>query len=188
MRGKVSDSISAVVLYGITPAYAGKSASRFAKTALCWDHPRVCGEKPCCPPLPAVRIGSPPRMRGKASTHSTIASCTGITPAYAGKSIMDHVMEVRYWDHPRVCGEKLIVPRASDEYPGSPPRMRGKVQRSSMGFPVCGITPAYAGKSHRLVSRRRQSGDHPRVCGEKKPPCLPRHTTMGSPPRMRGKD
>ena len=45
MRGKVravskvSDSI------GITPAYAGKSASESPRKAALQDHPRLCGEK-----------------------------------------------------------------------------------------------------------------------------------------------
>ena len=50
---------------GITPAYAGKSLPAMLTTSGDRDHPRVCGEKPCTPPLTRWGRGSPPRMRGK---------------------------------------------------------------------------------------------------------------------------
>ena len=70
---------------------------------------------------------------------------------------------------------------------GSPPRMRGKVQYIRFNGASVGITPAYAGKSVRLVEIFLRHGDHPRVCGEKN--CVESCTAgqAGSPPRMRGK-
>ena len=50
------------------------------------------------------------------------------------------------------------------------------------------ITPAYAGKSTKSRSAIRLKWDHPRVCGEKLyTPCVIA-PSVGSPPRMRGKD
>ena len=49
----------------------------------------------------------------------------------------------------------------------SPPRMRGKVIVRSRNAVQIGITPAYAGKSARILKRRTEKRDHPRVCGEK---------------------
>ena len=49
------------------------------------------------------------------------------------------------------------------------------------------ITPAYAGKSRRLVSRLLFSEDHPRLCGEKYDIKSIYGTLQGSPPPMRGK-
>ena len=49
------------------------------------------------------------------------------------------------------------------------------------------ITPAYAGKSVRGDPRCHLSGDHPRLCGEKKERCQPHNLLWGSPPPMRGK-
>ena len=65
--------------------------------------------------------------------------------------------------------------------------MRGKVGVIGPTARVCGITPAYAGKSKRIAPSSVLFGDHPRVCGEKlcAPPSLPKG--RGSPPRMRGK-
>ena len=71
---------------GITPACAGKSfwiSSRFPPA---WDHPRVCGEKTDSLFVSLLYLGSPPRVRGKATDGSSLSTCTGITPACAGKS------------------------------------------------------------------------------------------------------
>ena len=45
MRGKGPGGGVRVVLRGITPAYAGKSASGCCRDGARRDHPRVCGEK-----------------------------------------------------------------------------------------------------------------------------------------------
>ena len=75
---------------GITPAYAGKSCA----SAHGWfpdrDHPRVCGEKPWLTLPPWLWLGSPPRMRGKVQLQPWQPTALGITPAYAGKSMMLH--------------------------------------------------------------------------------------------------
>ena len=46
MRGKVFMCVAAVSKAGITPAYAGKRPQKIATRCKCWDHPRLCGEKP----------------------------------------------------------------------------------------------------------------------------------------------
>ena len=106
MRGKALGDGSFLADKGITPACAGKSARRGIPFPASTNHPRVCGEKwwitvPSTPPW-----GSPPPVRGKASTHSTTASWTGITLACAGKSSILCLRFPRSGDHPRVCGEK----------------------------------------------------------------------------------
>ena len=69
----------------------------------------------------------------------------------------------------------------------SPPRMRGKDGVNDSAQAVTGITPACAGKSSELMQKSGTSGDHPRVCGEKKR-LQPTITAQpGSPPRVRGK-
>ena len=69
----------------------------------------------------------------------------------------------------------------------SPPRMRGKVIVRSRNAVQIGITPAYAGKSARILKRRTEKRDHPRVCGEKQVTGSIPDDAKGSPPRMRGK-
>ena len=65
MRGKDDEGRLKLRHVGITPAYAGKSLSLWAEFG--------------------SRVGSPPRMRGKAGYWVKDAQGRGITPAYAGK-------------------------------------------------------------------------------------------------------
>ena len=69
----------------ITPAHAGKSASHGCGSRGWRDHPRTCGEKFNCNPGSPQHWGSPPHMRGKASSLSGEDFPIGITPAHAGK-------------------------------------------------------------------------------------------------------
>ena len=68
MRGKDAEPDAERNSDGITPAYAGKRTRHPRVELPQRDHPRVCGEKP-------------PR-------HAEIAGRLGITPAYAGKSVV----------------------------------------------------------------------------------------------------
>ena len=86
VRGKGTDGAAEHGLYGITPAYAGKSRGRWQGRQRCRDHPRVCGEKHHPTPSSAGPRGSPPRMRGKEPSRLSFFAFAGITPAYAGKS------------------------------------------------------------------------------------------------------
>ena len=85
MRGKGLGNPFSHRQVGITPAYAGKSSSFFAISSACWDHPRLCGEKPQTAVLFLRRSGSPPPMRGKAVSSLVSSTLSRITPAYAGK-------------------------------------------------------------------------------------------------------
>ena len=69
----------------------------------------------------------------------------------------------------------------------SPPRMRGKVYLVQLYCGFARITPAYAGKSARILKRRTEKRDHPRVCGEKLKFGTNVTKNPGSPPRVRGK-
>ena len=65
--------------------------------------------------------------------------------------------------------------------------MQGKAFREAADHHQRGITPAYAGKSESRGAFAYNSGDHPRVCGEKRVATSATGTGTGSPPRMRGK-
>ena len=167
MRGKGYIGKAFSVCPGITPAYAGK------RLPCCWvparrqDHPRVCGEKKsgCVPGR--GKVGSPPRMRGKALVLCVSSSLPGITPAYAGKSERTNWTTTCRRDHPRVCGEKKSRTIRTKKFTGSPPRMRGKVTFHDLCRSMLGITPAYAGKRTGADRKAPTKEDHPRVCGEK---------------------
>ena len=151
------------------------------------DHPRVCGEKARTLIVQDEPQGSPPRMRGKVNRNNERHFLQRITPAYAGKRERNEFSGIERWDHPRVCGEKRLGRAAGIRAPGSPPRMRGKVNAAGLVKNFHGITPAYAGKSGTWFSGGGNAGDHPRVCGEKTVRPLRPEKRRGSPPRMRGK-
>ena len=108
------------------PACAGTSRSTPCPRSQPWDHPRVCGEKTYCLITLFCTGGSPPRVRGKAHRRAVDVPDVGITPACAGKSVCQDVLDNIIKDHPRVCGEKWMVLRLALARAGSPPRVRGK--------------------------------------------------------------
>ena len=59
--------------------------------------------------------GSPPHGRGKDAEFVVTVAGGGITPAWAGKSLIETVFNKSVRDHPRMGGEKTIsdVPYAS---------------------------------------------------------------------------
>ena len=126
VRGKVNMLLHDACNIGITPACAGKrrKACTFAKANR--DHPRVCGEKSLTMQKSKRCRGSPPRVRGKASIFISPLAGIRITPACAGKRSARPSAPASYWDHPRVCGEKVFTIIFSVAIGGSPPRVRGK--------------------------------------------------------------
>ena len=86
-------------------------------------------------------------MRGKGANIFIASAYSGITPAYAGKSLLNTDNTTAARDHPRACGEKPPSCPEMSTNEGSPPRMRGKAQGQVMAGFAFGITPAYAGKS-----------------------------------------
>ena len=151
MRGKAKIFRRWSAEMGITPAYAGKSARILKRRTEKRDHPRVCGEKAVCSAVARQRLGSPPRMRGKASCVWIFARLIGITPAYAGKSSIPSRRCCFCRDHPRVCGEKPLFLFFRFFGLGSPPRVRGKAVHHLAVIISIRITPACAGKSITLL-------------------------------------
>ena len=84
----------------------GKASRQQVPEYLGGDHPRICGEKEDAVLFDAGGKGSPPHMRGKDQVGRHFRRVIGITPAYAGKSMLTY---------PHGCGHW-----------GSPPHMRGK--------------------------------------------------------------
>ena len=126
-------------------------------------------------------------MRGKAVSGAELTIPVGITPAYAGKSNSQKIVELRRGDHPRVCGEKSFGFIRDNVEMGSPPRMRGKGILDRASGAKTWITPAYAGKRRTSAATVTILRDHPRVCGEKFERDSDEIELYGSPPRMRGK-
>ena len=129
MRGKVDWVSKNMDDLGITPAYAGKSSCHKKEARGNRDHPRLCGEKPASSSLVMFQPGSPPPMRGKVLCKPLYGVFQRITPAYAGKSTSFLLLNYIIQDHPRLCGEKMPRERSGQLHQGSPPPMRGKVNR-----------------------------------------------------------
>ena len=187
MRGKRREKAPRDTVPGITPADAGKTHFRRSSESAAEDHPRGCGENGVFLSSGVCVTGSPPRMRGKLGTAVGAAAAGGITPADAGKTSYGAACSACTGDHPRGCGENIYTCIGNAMSTGSPPRMRGKRRYGNRETRDCGITPADAGKTACVLSLGYWRGDHPRGCGENKPPCCGLDDEPGSPPRMRGK-
>ena len=132
--------------------------------------------------------GSPPRGRGKAFAMILHIRAKGITPAWAGKSLLCLALPGFPRDHPRVGGEKSSLASMLWAVWGSPPRGRGKVSCTYTAICSKGITPAWAGKRSSSNVPGQVYWDHPRVGGEKLALSPLLDVLKGSPPRGRGKD
>ena len=146
VRGKVCARSRWTSAKRITPACAGKRLTGAPTFPPQQDHPRVCGEKLFSSPMMASSLGSPPRVRGKATSTNPVQNKVRITPACAGKSPLVRAVDCCYEDHPRVCGEKASPPAVLVGIVGSPPRVRGKGPAGHDADGGSGITPACAGK------------------------------------------
>ena len=151
----------------ITPAYAGKRYNLSRHLLWTRDHPRVCGEKASAFSALVVKLGSPPRMRGKEEWCMTDTGVFRITPAYAGK--------------------RAVLLMCSCHSLGSPPHVRGKEADERSKGQAHGITPACAGKSKNTFIGQSPAEDHPRMCGEKLVRLAFICGIWGSPPHVRGK-
>ncbi len=127
-------------------------------------------------------------MRGKVVSVPADWDLVRITPACAGKSPYSQFVLITGEDHPRVCGEKFYSSFSWRGFKGSPPRVRGKVLPMFINRLLGRITPACAGKSFENVIGTIVCQDHPRVCGEKRRQSMMIPKSLGSPPRVRGKE
>ena len=105
-RGKDKNATRAIFGGRITPAYAGKRQKYRVNDGRRGDHPRLRGEKEIPASMAKTGDGSPPLTRGKGRLRKTRILRRGITPAYAGKSLVDFYAANINRDHPRLRGEK----------------------------------------------------------------------------------
>ena len=90
-------------------------------------------------------------------------------------------------DHPRTCGENFQYGVKLDGDAGSPPHLRGKLQRFIFWNFKFRITPAPAGKTVTNEKNHEKEWDHPRTCGENVKDVKFVVLGGGSPPHLRGK-
>ena len=167
-RGKATAEYQAAMDTGITPAWAGKSLG-----FMLWQ---------------IWRLGSPPHGRGKVCTCCCASPLARITPAWAGKRVKPQWAACAAQDHPRMGGEKALMPENRLIMEGSPPHGRGKALNVQKVEKQGRITPAWAGKRSPLTASKPTFWDHPRMGGEKYDCTGQEFTNWGSPPRRRGKE
>ena len=109
MRGAPRAARAASQPFGIIPAYAGSTFKGMTMQDLIEDHPRVCGEHTLAHVDSCISRGSSPRMRGALTASVFSVNQSGIIPAYAGSTRPGAGGHPPAGDHPRVCGEHLIV-------------------------------------------------------------------------------
>ena len=130
------------------------------------DHPRGCGEHPIRIVFPVGFPGSSPRMRGARRWPADSCAHPRIIPADAGSTWNSVLRTSVSKDHPRGCGEHVVMSPSFSPFSGSSPRMRGApIPFPRIPFPHR-IIPADAGstETHSVPSMRFR--DHPRGCGE----------------------
>ena len=109
VRGKRIEIDGNNNVHRITPACAGKTFCLRLSRPYYRDHPRVCGENAGVLHYGINKKGSPPRVRGKQKYCTAIEESFRITPACAGKTVLDELIDNAEWDHPRVCGENVLA-------------------------------------------------------------------------------
>ena len=132
-------------------------------------------------------LGSPPRVREKRIQTIIFRSCSGITPACAGKtdSLCKSARQIR--DHPRMCGKNSTLRNATWPISGSPPHVREKPPLHPWCRSTTRITPACAGKTTTDTNCIGMPLDHPRMCGKNHLYIRGVGLRLGSPPPVREK-
>ena len=124
-RGKLVLCATVLVLFGLIPAWAGKTYTTCKKKHL-QAHPRVGGENPHERRRPGACGGSSPRGRGKPSGKRSLCGALRLIPAWAGKTCAVPTSRRRRRAHPRVGGENCQPQTKAQTPAGSSPRGRGK--------------------------------------------------------------
>ena len=138
-------------------------------------------------PSPLAPPESPPHARGRELDSFGRVEDQGITPACAGKRPSCRRCTRYSRNHPRVRGEESLTVMVTVAFLESPPRARGRGNNNYHALPICGITPACAGKRHERRGSVRHIRNHPRVRGEEWSCSSRRCPAPESPPRARGR-
>ena len=137
--------------YQFTPAYAGKTNYAQLNNTQYRDHPRIRGKDRYSRRCRGAWKGSPPHTRERRVGFEAGALSLGITPAYAGKTNVIPAMCFLFRDHPRIRGKDTSFVINVSPLSGSPPHTRERLFVGSCQLFVLRITPAYAGKTTYLL-------------------------------------
>ena len=147
VRGRPPLRVKSGSIFGNTPACAGKTLIKLIKINFTREHPRVCGEDPSMRLQKSYTAGTPPRVRGRLSFSRFLCAYPRNTPACAGKTTYSCTPNSCLREHPRVCGEDRAFTTQSEFWPGTPPRVRGRLTFIADAATLYRNTPACAGKT-----------------------------------------
>ncbi len=131
---------------GLTPAWAGNTATTWTALPARRAHPRMGGEHHRLRLRRPVRLGSPPHGRGTLARPRPRRMGSGLTPAWAGNTEPE--------------GAAAAVTS------GSPPHGRGTRDAVAGLHRQRGLTPAWAGNTACRPAPTRPREAHPRMGGE----------------------
>ena len=146
----------------------------------------MCGEHFIISARGLGKTGSSPHVRGALSQLQCPCRWLGIIPACAGSTRTLRGFRTGRWDHPRMCGEHVVLPPFFWTVSGSSPHVRGALARVGHLRPQPGIIPACAGSTCPSRPSAATAGDHPRMCGEHLPESAICGHSRGSSPHVRG--
>ena len=132
-------------------------------------------------------VGSPPHARGRPYCTARLRYGMGITPACAGKTMIDPFSLAASLDHPRMRGEDYATHLPLLSNYGSPPHARGRQLFTERSNKEMRITPACAGKTYVCHASSETVKDHPRMRGEDMAISISSKFVDESPPHARGR-
>ena len=137
--------------------------------------------------LVALVVGTPPRARGRLATCRRRVAAGRNTPACAGTTPRCGTPAVWSGEHPRVRGDDNGLLCVIVAALGTPPRARGRPVPGEAGGVGAGNTPACAGTTSLMILGVPVLSEHPRVRGDDSRTDLARSSSLGTPPRARGR-
>ena len=171
---------------GIIPACAGSTLSGCRLSRYSRDHPRMCGEHFSGHDKESCKWGSSPHVRGALTIQRPQFASLGIIPACAGSTLTLAVSRSRARDHPRMCGEHVMMMGPIAFQTGSSPHVRGAPDFPTELDQNHRIIPACAGSTNLIDLNLAAHRDHPRMCGEHEQAERAFIENTGSSPHVRG--
>ncbi len=111
-------------LLGITPACAGTTRRNDRTAVQPEDHPRLCGNDLFLHFVHGINQGSPPLVRERPEETAKTYPRIRITPACAGTTYCQYLIQLIAQDHPRLCGNDIFSHLSRVFVLGSPPLVR----------------------------------------------------------------
>ena len=168
VRGRPSTLTARLRETGLIPAGAGQTSAGCGTRRSSRAHPRGCGADSSHRPLANPVGGSSPQVRGRLAGPQDRWGGGGLIPAGAGQTLPP------------------ILPGCVHSS-GSSPRVRGRRggRRGDRGG--LGLIPAGAGQTNDELAARRSNTAHPRGCGADFALFFRFDASLGSSPRVRGR-